>query len=298
VPEATLLGGFQPHFAEIGGTRLRWFESGAGDPILLIHGLGGAAANWTVLAPELAKGHRVIVPDLPGHGGSGRPPRGARLGWYADVLGELLEEVGAVPAGVVGHSMGGVVCLRLAARHPDLVSGLALVESAGIVSLTRRAAVFLGVSAALKPARRVARIRGRVARHGLLKRLVFGYWGAADPASLTEESVLGWLESTREHVDTGTAGKALIRDDPRYELDRIACPTLVVWGARDRLVSVADGFQFARRLGAPIRVVPGAGHLVIGERPDECAAILSEWLDRIGQVDELPLDAELVGDPR
>jgi abhydrolase domain-containing protein 6 len=294
---ATLLPGFSPHFAEIWGVRLRWFEAGQGEPVLLVHGLGGAAANWTLVAPRLVDRRRVIVPDLPGHGGSGRPPEGARLSWYADVLAELLECLRAAPAGVAGHSMGGVVTLRLAAQHPDLVAGLALVDSAGIASLTRRAAVFLSVSAALKPARRVAPFQHAIARSDVLKRLVFGYWGADDPASLSAASVLGWLASTPEHVDTATAGKALVRDDPRYDLDRISCPALVVWGARDRLISVEDGFQFARRLRAPIRVVPGAGHLVIGERPDECAAILGGFLDGIRQVDELPLDTELVGKP-
>jgi pimeloyl-ACP methyl ester carboxylesterase len=295
---ATLLGGFRPHFAEIDGTNVRWFESGEGEPVLLVHGLGGAAANWTLLAPLLARHRRVIVPDLPGHGGSGRPQDGADLTWYADALAELLGRVEAVPAAAVGHSLGGVVCLRLAARRPELVSTLALVESAGIASLTRRAAIFLSVSAALKPARRVARFRHRIAGSDVLKRLVFGYWGADDPESLSAESVLGWLECTRAHVDTATAGRALVRDDPRYDLDRISSPALVLWGARDRLVSVEDGFEFARRLRAPIRVVPGAGHLLIGERPEECAAILEEHLDRVGKVGELPLDAELVGDPR
>lgn len=298
VPAATLLGGFRPHFAEFDGCRVRWFERGQGEPVLLVHGLGGAATNWTELAPLLASGRRVIVPDLPGHGASGRPPSGARLGWYADVLAALLGRIEAAPAAVVGHSMGGVVALRLAARRPDAVAALAVVESAGIVSLTRRAAIFLTVSAALKPARRVARFRKRIAGSESLKRLAFGYWGAHDPASLSPESVLGWLESTRQHRDTATAGKALVHEDPRYGLERISCPVLVVWGSRDRLISVEDGFEFARRLGAPIRVVPGAGHLVIGERPAECAAILEDFLDGIREVDKLPLDAELVGDPR
>ena len=131
-----------------------------------------------------------------------------------------------------------------------------------------------------------------------LRRLVFGYWGAADPTTMPAEAVLGWLQGAAEATDTATAGRALLRDDPRFGLGDISCPALVVWGARDRLLPVSDGFEFARRLRAPIRVVPGAGHLVIGERPAECAAILEDFLDRVGEVDELPLDAKLVGDRR
>ncbi len=277
---------------------MRWFERGDGEPILLVHGLGGAAANWTELAPLLSAKRRVIVPDLPGHGGSGKPPRGARLGWYADVLAALLEQVDAAPAAVVGHSMGGVVALRLAARRPEVVGALALIESAGIASLTRRAAIFLTVSAALKPARKASRFRGRIAASDRLKRLAFGYWGADDPASLSREGVHGWLACTREHSDTATAGRALLHDDPRFNLEAVRCPAVVVWGSRDRLITVEDGFEFARRLRAPIRVIPGAGHLVIGERPADCAGILEGFLDRVREVDELPLDTELAGNSR
>jgi pimeloyl-ACP methyl ester carboxylesterase len=288
---------FRAHFAEIGGRRIRWFERGEGEPVVLVHGLGGAATNWTLLAPGLAKRRRVLAPDLPGHGGSAPPPRDADLRTYARLLAGLLERQAAAPAVVVGHSMGGLVAMRLATSRPDLVRALVLFETAGIRSLSRSTMVFLGLSGLVRPARKVARLRRRVAATPRLRRVVFGYWGAADPATMPAEAVLGWLEGAAEATDTATAGRALLRDDPRFDLDDIACPALVVWGARDRLLPVADGFEFARRLRAPIRVIPGAGHLLIGERPDDCLSILERFLDRIGQVDELPLDAELVCNP-
>ena len=71
-------------------------------------------------------------------------------------------------------------------------------------------------------------------------------------------------------------------------------PAILVWGARDRLVPLKDGFEYARRLRAPIRVLPASGHLVVGELPEACAAALEGFLDRVGEVDELPLEAELV----
>ena len=66
--EAILLPGFGSHFADIDGVRTRYFLGGAGAPLVVIHGLGGAAVNFTKLAPLLARRHRVLVPDLPGHG--------------------------------------------------------------------------------------------------------------------------------------------------------------------------------------------------------------------------------------
>ena len=64
------LPGFEERFAEVRSVRLRYFVAGEGAPLVLVHGLGGAASNWTELAPLLAARHRVLVPDLPGHGGS------------------------------------------------------------------------------------------------------------------------------------------------------------------------------------------------------------------------------------
>jgi pimeloyl-ACP methyl ester carboxylesterase len=69
----------------------------------------------------------------------------------------------------------------------------------------------------------------------------------------------------------------------------------VLWGARDHQVPIDDAFEFARRLRAPLRTIADCGHLLVGERPDACADAIGAFLDRIGQVDELPLDGEPLG---
>jgi pimeloyl-ACP methyl ester carboxylesterase len=281
VSEATLLEGFRPLFAEFRGSRLRYFSAGAGPPVVLVHGLGGAAANWTRLAPLMARARRVVVPDLPGHGRSGSIGRHADLGAYADCIAEILDRETAEPAALVGHSMGGLVALRVAAAHPARVSALALVESAGISSTSRRAEAFLALTGLLKPARHAARLRHHIAPRSSLRALTFGYWGAGLARDLTAEAVLGFLEGGHNATDVGAASAALVRDDPRLILDRITCPALVLWGSRDRMVPLEDGFEYARRLKAPVRVIAGAGHLVIGERPEECAAILEDFLDTV-----------------
>jgi pimeloyl-ACP methyl ester carboxylesterase len=288
--DATLLEGFRSLFAEFRGARLRYFAAGAGRPVVLVHGLGGAATNWTRLAPLLTPSRRIIVPDLPGHGRSGSIGRHGDLSAYADCICAILERETTAPAALVGHSMGGVVALRLAVAHPARVSALALVESAGISSTSRRAEAFLALTGLLKPARHAGRLRHHIAPTSSLRALTFGYWGAGLARDLTAEAVLGFLEGGRDATDVAAASAALVRDDPRLDLDRVACPALVLWGSRDRMVPLEDGFEYARRLRAPIRVVAGAGHLLIGERPEECASILEEFLDGVGEVDELPLE--------
>ena len=276
---ATLLRGFEPHVADIAGIRTRYWLGGEGRPLVLVHGLAGAAWNFTELAPHLAARRRVLIPDLPGHGGTAalRAPGG--LGDLAAHVAHLTEHEGMAPAPVLGYSMGGVVALRLATERPDLVTAVLLLASAGIVSTTRRAEIWLGVTSALRPARHVARARMTIARRPGLRAAAFGYWGAEDPCALSPEAVIGFLEAQPEHTDVGTASRALVRDDPRVYLDRVRCPALVVWGARDRLVPLEDGFEFARLLGAPVRVLPAVGHLLVGECPEECAAILLDFLE-------------------
>src|SRR3954469_22251611 len=115
-----LLDGLDERWYARRGARIRSYEGGSGPPLLLVHGFGGAAWNFSELAP-LLPGRRLIVPDLPGHGGASALPA-TTLAGFADVLAPLLGS----PADVVGHSMGGVVALRLAERHPTLVRRLVL----------------------------------------------------------------------------------------------------------------------------------------------------------------------------
>jgi len=179
---------------------------------------------------------------------------------------------------VVGHSLGGAIALRLAIRRPDLVESLVLAGAAGITSATRRSRYALTVTGLLKPGRRIAPHRRRVARSALLRTLVFGRWGAADPQALPPEVVDGFLAGPARHTDTFSAARALMRDDPRADLDRVRCPALVLWGARDNQLPVADAFDYARRLRAPVRLIADCGHLLIGERPAACADAIESFL--------------------
>ncbi len=269
------LPGFEERFAELRGWRVRYLVAGEGDPLLLVHGLGGSAANWVALVPLLLPGRRLLVPDLPGHGGSSPLPAAPSLNGFADRIGLLLDG----PTAVVGHSLGGAIALRLAIRWPELVNRLVLAGAAGISSGTRRARYGLAITALLKPGRRIAPHRRLVGRSAALKTLVFGRWGAADPPALPAEVAEAFLVGPERHTDTASAAQALVRDDPRPDLDRVRCPTLLLWGARDNQLPVSDAFEYARRLRAPLRVIADCGHLLIGERPDACADAIASFLN-------------------
>src|SRR6266508_3531029 len=108
------------------GLSLSCYLLGKGDPIVLLHGLGASKITWLPLLEPLAERHRVIVPDLPGHGGSDKPRREYTPRFHARVLRHLMDVVDVHRATVMGNSLGGRIALELALRSPGRVSALAL----------------------------------------------------------------------------------------------------------------------------------------------------------------------------
>jgi pimeloyl-ACP methyl ester carboxylesterase len=245
----------------------RYYVGGAGPPIVLVHGLGGMASNWRLVAPELARERRVLVPDLPGHGGSAPLAGAASLDPFADAVLAVVAAEGAVPAPWVGHSLGGLVGVRAAARRPDAVAGLVLAAAAGISSATRIGEATVTVLGAVQPGRVLGRRAHRVSRSRFGRTLAFGWWGVADPAGFDPAMAEAFLLGPPQHTDTVSAGRALVATDPRTELGGVHCPCVCLWGARDNWVPLQDGMEYARRLRAPLRTIADCGHLLIGERP-------------------------------
>lgn len=277
-----LIAGFATRELEWRASPLRYAVGGEGPPLLLVHGLGGAAANWRALAPRLAERWRVVVPELPGHGGSAPLPAAPHLDAFADAVLAVAEAEAALPAPWVGHSLGGVVALRAAVRRPEAVRGIVLAAAAGISSATRAAEAALTVIGLVQPGRAIAPFRRGWSRSRLGRTLAFGWWGVADPAALEPEVAEAFLSGPAEHSDTASAGRALLASDPRRDLDRVRCPCLCLWGTGDNWVPLEDGMEYARRLRAPLRTIAGCGHLLVGERPDACLRALAEFLAELG----------------
>jgi pimeloyl-ACP methyl ester carboxylesterase len=264
------------------GRTIRYFAGGAGPPLVLVHGLGGSAGNWVELAPLLTPHHRLVIPDLPGHGASEPLAGVSGLQPYADRVAAVMEHEGVAPAPLVGHSLGGFVVLRLALRRPDAVSAVVLAAAAGLSVGGVWGRNLLTAVTVVRPGRLAGRHRSLVARSRMLRRVVFGVVSVADPVGLSDVSVEGFLAGQVLHTDTGSAWRALRDDDPREELERLRQPALVLWGADDVQLPLDDAFEYARRLRAPLRVIAGCGHLLIGERPEPCADAIHEFLVTVG----------------
>ena len=225
-------------------------RAGDGEPLVLVHGLGGRPPRTGSPSRRGSCPARpVLVPELPGHGGSSPLPAAPSLKPYADRLALLLEHEGAAPAAVVGHSLGGAIALRLAIRRPETVRAVVLAGSAGISSATRarplraddhrdpqarpqdRAAPRPGRALAVPEAARL-RALGRVRPTGAAGTRSSRGSSPAPRGTPTPSA-------PRRRSSATTCGSTSIA---------FACPALVLWGARDNQLPVDDAFEYARRL--------------------------------------------------
>lgn len=268
-------------WVEVDGQLVNTIELGEGPPIVFVHGLSGSWPNWLEQLPVLARHHRVIAMDLPGFGHSPMLSETITISGYARLLDGLLGVLGVDAATVVGNSMGGFVSAELAIAYPQRVERLVLVSAAGISSyqdprgmraaqtLTRLERIVAAYTAwVASKSETVARRRGlRNATLGLVVR----HPGRL-PAALAAEQIRGagkpgFLQGLRANIEYPI----------RERLPEIACPTLIVWGDEDRVISVRDADVFAKLIPGSRKVVfEKTGHMAMLERP----AAFNELLER------------------
>jgi pimeloyl-ACP methyl ester carboxylesterase len=278
----------------IGGRRVNVIELGSGPPVVFVHGLSGSWQNWLEQVPVFARDHRVITFDLPGFGASEMPREKITISGYGRFVEALLDELGVGGAAVVGNSMGGFIGTELAIRFPERVERLVLVSAAGLsIEYLRneRAFAVLGVVENRLTAYSgwLASRSDALARRPVARRIIFGIVAHRPdrlPGPLVAEQVRG----------SGKPGflpalDALTDYPIRDRLGEIACPTLIVWGAEDKLVPARDADEFARLIPNSRKVVwPETGHVAMLERPEAFNALVQAFLaeepgERVGASD-------------
>jgi pimeloyl-ACP methyl ester carboxylesterase len=252
---------------------LHYIERGAGEPLLLVHGLGASVFTFRRNLDRLARTFRVIAVDLAGFGGSSRAVRDYTLTAHARRLVELMDALGIERAHLLGHSMGGAVALRLAAVWPERVMRLVLVAPASPEIMRTGAAVtallrpFFPLFGLLYHNRRFRTMTLRSGFHDraqMTDEVLEGYWGPA---------------RVRGHLEALSRLMAARRKDPPVDLRAVTAPVLILWGASDRWLRPAQGERLAARLpDARLAVVPEAGHLLPEERPEEFCALVEAFL--------------------
>lgn len=241
---------------------LHWESLGDGEPLVLLHKLGGWAADWRHVAPALARNRRVIAFDLPGHGSSkmyGPAPWMVTVPEITAMVLAALDEMGIARFDIAGNSLGGIVGVLTAALWPDRVKSLSLVSVSLIDRISRADIAQQDID------RRKQGLKDGVLGVGIFATMV---------PSVTEEMLASraaagsWLRPSERGV-----GYAGVTD----YLPRIKAPTLLVNADRGQYVR---HIETGRRLIANVKsvVIPEAGSFIHQEKPAEVAAVINAFL--------------------
>ncbi|MCG8348943.1 MAG: alpha/beta fold hydrolase [Chloroflexales bacterium] len=249
---------------QVKGYRLHALSAGAGSPVLLLHGFAGSAEDWCPTVELLSRnGYRAIAIDALGFGKSDKPAEPCySLHLAAELYTGLLDALGLDQAALVAHSMGGKNALATTILHPDRISRLLLADSDGFVqiplmmrkggSLPLLGRFFLWMAA------RPAVIRAQ------LQEAFFDPQAYVTPEIITRGvEVLGNLENRRALLALSRSYDAtdLSLTGLRARLGDIRCPTLIVWGAEDRIFAASHGETAQREIpDARLVLIPRCGH--------------------------------------
>jgi pimeloyl-ACP methyl ester carboxylesterase len=263
---------------------VRSVPAAAGEPALCVHGLEGSSRNWTDLMDLLRPALAAEALDLPGFGDSPPRPDGRySIAALAQTVTALIERRG--PVHLIGNSLGGAVCVKVAATRPELIRTLTLISPAlpdarprldllrfPLISLPRVGTRLLRRYQALPPENRVADvITNCYSDPGLFPRTRF----AAEVAELTRRDSLDYAAAALVGSIRALTAETLRAGRQRAWRDaaRITAPSLVIYGSHDRLIDARMAGRAAHAFAdARIVVLPRTGHLAHMEHPDAVAA--------------------------
>ncbi len=270
--------GLHRHSIQVGDTRWVYVSGGKenGPPLLLLHGYGGTYADWLLAARHLTGNFHVIIPDLPGWGDSTRIP-GADYGYAAQVR-RLHGFVDALQPGrivVAGHSMGGAIAGLYAARYPQDVAALVLIDSAGV---RFKANAFVRQ---LEAGKSPFDIDNR-AQFDKLQSLLF----AKPPSVPPRIADVFVARSQRNRAFDDRVLHEITTPDARYALQArlpdITSPTLAIWCTGDQIIDISalaairKGLTHAPNIG--VTELTGCGHMSIMEKPREVAQSITRFV--------------------
>jgi len=269
------------HFVTLQGMQVHLRDEGPRDdpePIVLIHGTSASLHTWDGWTAALKGERRVIRMDLPGFGLTGPAPDGDySMTRYADFIAALLDQLGVRRAVLAGNSLGGGVAWRTAVQHPERVSRLVLVDASGYP--LQSTSVPLGFRLAqiewLKP------VMSRLLPRGMIESSVRNVY--ADPSKVTPELVDRYYELTlREGNRESLTQRMKLRETDAQAAELIKTigqPTLILWGAQDRLIPEPSGQRFHQDIaGSQYVVFDGLGHVPQEEDPQRSVAEVLKFL--------------------
>lgn len=250
----------------IDGLEINSYDKGEGDAILFLHGWGTEFAPFVPFLDDLTVKYRTLALDLPGFGKSAPPPRSWGVDEYADFVAEYLRASGVNEIILIGHSFGGRIAIKLAARYefPVKIPKMVLTGAAGILPVKTLAAKIRQI--AYKTVRAVLSTqRMRKSYPHLIER-----WRRANASE-------DYINATPLMRDVLVK---VVNEDLAPCLPLIECPTLLIWGENDTATPLEDGRLMERMItGAGLAVLPSAGHYAFLDQPYAFGRILDSFLD-------------------
>lgn len=263
------------HLSKSGAT-VACRAQGAGEPLVLLHGVGMQSAAWGPQLDALHHDYRVIAVDLPGHGGSDPLPQGSTLPAFVAWLDDVIATLNLGPVNLAGHSMGALIAAGFAVTHPDMTRRVALLNGVYHRDDTAGAAV-LARAAEIK--------RGKVDTQTPLAR----WFGTSTTDTDARKQVSDWLNAV-DLAAYGTAYSAFAGGDKTYadQLPHIACPFLALTGDGDHNSTP----QMSRAMAAQAQhgeavVIEGHRHMVNLTAAEQVNTHLLAWLKRPETTKEL-----------
>lgn len=261
----------------VGDIEMFYVEAGAGDPVVLIMGFGGDHTAWAFQLRPFAERYRVIAFDNRGAGQTDQPDTPCTIALMADDTVGLLDRLGVERAHIVGVSMGGMIAQELALRAPRRVRSLQL-----HATLARQDAYMRALLDVWRVQRAKLSLEERMRSMALW---LFAPVTYAERPELVEAVLQTAIANPHPQSLAGflRQAEAVEEHDTLDRLAAIRCPTLVTVAEEDTLVPPRFARELAKRIpGAELRLVPGAGHGYMWERPDAFNAICLDFLARAG----------------
>jgi pimeloyl-ACP methyl ester carboxylesterase len=270
------------------GDRVAYRDEGAGEVLLLIHGIGGSSNSWSGVIPLLAKKYRVIAPDLLGHGESDKPRGDYSVGAFAVLLRDLLDALDIPRVTVVGHSLGGGIAMQFAHQHRQYCERIVLISSGGFGGDVGRVLRLLSLpgSELVLPviASRPAVLAGNAVR---------ALMGSSDrfkahPSLSNRDNRQAFLRTLRSVVDfRGQAVSALNRLCFHGVL-----PALIISGDQDRVIPVEHAHAAHRTMpNSRLHIMSGVQHHPPTERPEAVVRLINEFIATTGEDTPAPTQA-------
>jgi pimeloyl-ACP methyl ester carboxylesterase len=259
--------GFPASAATVDGLKIHSSSAGSGPTIVFVHGWTCDSSSWSAQVPVFARDHRAITLDLPGHGQSASPRDGKlSMDLFARAVEAVRAEVGADRIVLVGHSMGAPVIRQYAHLYPEHVAGLVAVDGPLDVRPFAAAELPPGFPPPLTGP------EGRAAREGMIRSMFI----AETPAAL-QEKILTMMLAAPEATAVG-AMNAMFDPAIRWS-DVIESPALTIYAGTANVPDAVTTKQLYPNHRAT--QMPGTGHFLMMEKPDEFNRLLAEFLDTI-----------------